>query len=120
MPAPVLDRVHRGHRTLVARNVPICSKRRYDPPALGRRQAHGPARLPALRDPRAKRAEERKAMATETTGGLSSVNGRVFGGTVETVLATPRIQPAPATLEEARNQPGRREKIEAITRRIEA
>ena len=59
-------------------------------------------------------------MATETTGGLASVNGHRFGGTVETVLATPRIQPPPATLEEARTQPGRREKIEAITRRIES
>ena len=31
-----------------------------------------------------------------------------FGGTVATVTASPRIAPAPATLEEARNQPGRR------------
>src|SRR6266487_4035622 len=42
-----------------------------------------------------------------------------FGGTVRTVLETPRTTPAPATLEEARNQPGRREQIEEITRRIE-
>jgi hypothetical protein len=31
------------------------------------------------------------------------------------VLASPRIAPAPATLEEARNQPGRAEKIAALT-----
>ena len=43
-----------------------------------------------------------------------------FGGDVTTVLDTPRTQAAPATLEEARAQPGRREQIEAITRRIEA
>ena len=43
-----------------------------------------------------------------------------FGGNVETVLATPRIQPAPATLEEARSAPGRAEKIEEITRQNRA
>ena len=43
-----------------------------------------------------------------------------FGGDVTTVLDTPQSQAAPATLEEARNQPGRREQIESITRRIEA
>ena len=43
-----------------------------------------------------------------------------FGGDVETVLDSPRSERPPATLEEARNQPGRREQIEAITRRIEA
>src|SRR5919204_908134 len=43
-----------------------------------------------------------------------------FGGTVRTVLDTPRSEAPPATLEEARHQPGRREQIEAITRRIEA
>jgi len=42
-----------------------------------------------------------------------------FGGTVKTVLETPKTTPPPATLEEARNQPGRRERIEEITRRIE-
>ena len=46
--------------------------------------------------------------------------GRVFGGGVQDVLRSSRIAPAPSTLEEARNQPGRREKIEEITRRIEA
>jgi glutamine synthetase len=60
-------------------------------------------------------------MATETSSAVGS-NGyaRHFGGTVETVLASPRIAPPPATLEEARNQPGRREKIEELTRRIES
>jgi nucleotide-binding universal stress UspA family protein len=43
-----------------------------------------------------------------------------FGGTVKTVLQTPKATAAPATLEEARNQPGRRERIEEITRRIES
>src|SRR3954468_7990657 len=43
-----------------------------------------------------------------------------FGGTVDTVLNSSRIAPAPATLEEARAQPGRRERIEEVTRRIEA
>src|SRR5215210_6276565 len=42
------------------------------------------------------------------------------GHDVASVLATPRIAPAPATLEEARSAPGRRERIEALTRRIEA
>ena len=51
-----------------------------------------------------------------------TVNGAgaaTFGGTVETVLQTPRTQVPPATLEEARNQPGRRERIEEIARRIQ-
>jgi glutamine synthetase len=43
-----------------------------------------------------------------------------FGGGVQTVLNTARTSPAPATLEEARNQLGRRERIEEITRRIES
>ena len=43
-----------------------------------------------------------------------------FGGDVRTVLDTPRSEMPPATLEEARSQPGRREKIEEITRRIES
>jgi glutamine synthetase len=43
-----------------------------------------------------------------------------FGGTVQTVLETSPTKAPPRTLEEARNQPGRREQIEAITRRIEA
>ena len=43
-----------------------------------------------------------------------------FGGTVNTVLQSPRSEVPPATLEEARSQPGRRERIEEITRRIQA
>ena len=43
-----------------------------------------------------------------------------FGGNVASVLETPHSEAPPATLEEARNQPGRREQIEAITRRIES
>src|SRR5436190_20753996 len=54
------------------------------------------------------------ATAVQASGG-----GPQFGGTVQTVLSTPRIEPAPATLEEARGAPGRRERIEALTRRIE-
>ena len=38
-----------------------------------------------------------------------------FGGDVNTVLQSARTTPPPATLEEARNQPGRRERIEEIT-----
>jgi len=44
----------------------------------------------------------------------------LFGGNVATVLSSPRISPPPATLEEARHAPGRAEKIEELTRRIEA
>ena len=36
-----------------------------------------------------------------------------FGGNVKTVLDSPRATMPPKTLEEARNQPGRREQIEA-------
>jgi len=43
-----------------------------------------------------------------------------FGGDVRTVLDAPRSEMPPATLEEARSRPGRREKIEEITRRIES
>src|ERR687883_518365 len=58
-------------------------------------------------------------MATETSSAVG--NGYVqLGGTVDTVLSSPRIAPPPATLEEARNQPGRREKIEELTRKIES
>ena len=45
---------------------------------------------------------------------------QIFGGRVDDVLKSPRIAPAPATLEEARNAPGRAEKIEELTRLIEA
>ena len=47
-------------------------------------------------------------IATDGTGTLEPV----FGGTVQTVLQSPRIAPPPPTLEEARNAPGRAEKIE--------
>jgi glutamine synthetase len=43
-----------------------------------------------------------------------------FGGGVETVLQSARASMPPATLEEARSQPGRAAQIEALTRRIEA
>src|ERR1044071_2346289 len=43
-----------------------------------------------------------------------------FGGTVKSVLQTPKATAAPATLDEARNQPGRRERIQEITKRIES
>jgi glutamine synthetase len=56
-------------------------------------------------------------MATESSGGVAIPR---FGGTVQTVIASPRIGPAPATLEEARNAPGRRERIEELTALIEA
>ena len=59
-------------------------------------------------------------MAVAVDGGDPSATAVPLGGTVETVLASPRIAPAPATLEEARNAPGRRERIEEIQRRIEA
>ena len=43
-----------------------------------------------------------------------------FGGDVKTVLDSPRAVMPPKTLEEARNQPGRREQIEQIQKLIEA
>ena len=46
-------------------------------------------------------------MAVAVDGGDPSATAVPLGGTVETVLASPRIAPAPATLEEARNAPGR-------------
>jgi glutamine synthetase len=52
--------------------------------------------------------------------GDGAVTAAPVGHDVDSVLATPRIAPAPATLEEARTAPGRRERIEALTRRIEA
>ena len=48
------------------------------------------------------------------------MSSHTFGGTVDTVLTTPRAVSPPATLEEARTAPGRREKIEELTRRIES
>jgi hypothetical protein len=44
----------------------------------------------------------------------------LFGGDVRTVLESARAVMPPKTLEEARNQPGRRERIEQITKRIES
>ena len=55
---------------------------------------------------------------TDTT--VEAAAAPTFGGTVQTVLDTPPTKAPPATLEEARNQPGRREQIEQLTRRIEA
>ena len=55
---------------------------------------------------------------TDTT--VDAAAAPIFGGTVQTVLDTPPTKAPPATPEEARNQPGRREQIEQITRRIEA
>ncbi len=60
---------------------------------------------------------------SEATDGAMTVDARAngtFGGTVKTVLETQRAVAPPATLEEARGAPGRREKIEALTQRIEA
>ena len=43
-----------------------------------------------------------------------------FGGDVKTVLESPRATMPPKTLEEARNQPGRREQIDGIVKQIES
>ncbi len=43
-----------------------------------------------------------------------------FGGDVRTVLESPKATMPPKTLEEARNQPGRREQIDQIVKRIES
>ncbi len=51
---------------------------------------------------------------------VTDTAGATMGGTVADVLAAARVQLPPATLEEARSQPGRREQIELLTRRIEA
>src|SRR5579885_917034 len=59
-------------------------------------------------------------MAVDATGEATIAPEQVFGGNVATVLATDRIEPPPATLEEARSAPGRAEKIEALTRKIES
>jgi glutamine synthetase len=48
------------------------------------------------------------------------MSSHIFGGTVETVLKSERAASTPATLEEARRQPGREAKIEELTRRIES
>src|SRR3954454_21795541 len=59
-------------------------------------------------------------MNVEGNGSVALEDVPSFGGNVATVTGSPRIAPAPATLEEARNQPGRRERIEQLTQRIEA
>jgi glutamine synthetase len=59
-------------------------------------------------------------MNVDGNGNVAVESSPTFGGTVDTVMETPRIAPAPKTLEEARNAPGRRERIEALTRKIEA
>src|SRR4051795_13091662 len=59
-------------------------------------------------------------MNVDGHGSVALDRAPTFGGTVATVTESPRIAPAPATLEEARNVPGRRERIEEITRRIES
>src|SRR5437763_158077 len=51
--------------------------------------------------------------------GAPAIAEPVFGGGVQTVLASPRIALPPATLEEARNAPGRADRIEQLTRLIE-
>ena len=58
-------------------------------------------------------------MATDKNGGAAT-GAPQFGGNVQTVLASPRIEPAPATLEQARNLPGRSERIEELTKFIVA
>ena len=58
-------------------------------------------------------------MATEKRG-VAATGAHEFGGNVQSVLASPRIAPAPATLEQARNAPDRSERIEELTRFIEA
>ncbi len=58
-------------------------------------------------------------MASDGTGQATVTPAPTLGGTVATVLASDRIVPPPATLEEARNAPGRAEKIAALTRMIQ-
>src|SRR5450631_1687537 len=78
-------------------------------------RARGTA-LPAPgREPRERGVEI--PMASESSSGVATPR---FGGTVQTVLATPRIEPAPASLEQARNAPGRSERIAELTKFIEA
>src|SRR6185436_17760895 len=97
LPCHPLDKLVQAQR-----NVPICSKRRYSRAAAGHAGTPG-AGLEGSGMERTGGDE----MATETSSAVGS-NGyaRHFGGTVETVLESPRIAPPPATLEEARNQPG--------------
>ena len=57
-------------------------------------------------------------MATTADQGVTT-DKPVLGGTVQTVLSTRPAQAPPATLDEAREQPGRIERIAEITDRIE-
>ena len=74
--------------------------------------------VPPTHDP----ARETTMPDASRDGGATQVAAPqfTFGGGVSTVLESARATPPPATLEEARNQPGRAEQIEQITRRIEA
>ena len=58
-------------------------------------------------------------MATTADRAVTTEETPTMGGTVQTVLETPQTKKPPATLEEARNQPGRIERIAEITERIE-
>src|SRR5580692_7387868 len=58
-------------------------------------------------------------MAVAVDGGDPSAVTVPLGGTLQTVLDSPRIAPPPPTLEEARNAPGRAAKIEELTKLIE-
>src|SRR5213078_4571331 len=58
-------------------------------------------------------------MATTADRAVTTEQPAPMGGTVKSVLETPRTTKPPATLEEARNQPGRIERIAEITERIE-
>ena len=59
-------------------------------------------------------------MAQMTEDGPVTPETAEMGGTVATVLSRPAPPPPPPTLEAARTAPGRRERIEELTRRIEA
>src|SRR3954463_7456346 len=58
-------------------------------------------------------------MGTNADGAVSTEQAPTFGGQGAPVLSTAATQAPPATLEEARNQPGRIERIAEITDRIE-
>lgn len=51
-------------------------------------------------------------MTPAVGGSKRQESSAVFGGGVSDVLASPRITPPPASLEEARSAPGRAERIE--------
>src|SRR5438105_2193661 len=77
------------------------------------------SRLGTPEPPARTNQQEESRMATEGIVDASTGLEPVFGGDVHTVTASPRIEPPPATLEEARSAPGRSEKIETLTRLIE-